>query len=84
MNKRIIIRALYSKLLSLFLLVGLTACSSGGSGSTSTGSGGVQVATGTIIGFGSVIVNGIEFKRKPSLVADDRVKLRFENNTSAG
>lgn len=82
MNKQIITKALYPKLLSLFLLVGLTACSIGGTGSTSTASGGTQVATGTIIGFGSVIVNGIEFSRKPGL-ADDRIKLRFENNTSA-
>jgi hypothetical protein len=84
MNKRIIIRARYSKLLSLFLLVGLTACSGGGTESTSSGSGdNIKVASGTIIGFGSVIVNGIEFSRKPGL-ADDRVKLSFENNTSAG
>ena len=81
MNKRIIIRALYSKLLSMFLLVCLTACS-GGTDSTSSGSGDIKVASGTIIGFGSVIVNGIEFSRKPGL-ADDRVKLLFEDKTSA-
>ena len=82
MNKRIMIRSLGSKWLGIFLLVGLTAC--GGAGdSTSSGSGEFQVASGKIIGFGSVVVNGIEFSRKPSLVADDRVILPFENNTSA-
>jgi uncharacterized protein DUF5666 len=82
MDKRIIIRSLYTKLLSIFLLVGLTACSGGGSDSTSNGSGDIKVASGTIIGFGSVIVNGIEFSRKAGL-ADDRVKLLFEDKTSA-
>lgn len=81
MHKNMIFRALYSKLVCLFLLVGLTACSTDGGGGTSSG-GGTQFASGTIIGFGSVIVNGIEFSRKPGL-ADDRVKLSFENSTSA-
>ena len=80
MNKRIRIRSLCSKWLGIFLLVGLSAC--GGSDTTSSDSG-TQVASGKIIGFGSVVVNGIEFSRKPSLVADDRVILPFENNTSA-
>ena len=83
MNKKIYIRACYSKLLSLLLLVCLTSCSVDTTGGGSTDSGGTQVATGTIIGFGSVVVNGIKFSRKAGL-ADDRVKLRFENNTSAG
>ena len=68
------------------MLAALTACGGGDTGSTSGdgGDGGnTQVASGTIIGFGSVIVNGIEFSRKSGL-ADDRVNLRFENNTSAG
>ena len=73
MDKKNIFRAL-----SLFLLVGLTACS----GSKSTDSGDIKVASGAIIGFGSVIVNGVEFSRKPGL-ADDRVTLGFENITSA-
>jgi len=83
MNKKIYIRACYSKLLSLLLLVCLTSCGINTTGGGSTDSGGTQVATGTIIGFGSVDVNGIKFSRKAGL-ADDRVKLRFENNTSAG
>jgi hypothetical protein len=73
MDKKNIIRAL-----SLFLLIGLAACS----GSKSTDSGDIKVASGSIIGFGSVIVNGVEFSRKPGL-ADDRVTLGFENITSA-
>ena len=81
MKKRIMIKSL-SKWLGIFLLVGLSACG-GSSDTTSTDSGEFQVASGKIIGFGSVIVNGIEFSRKPGLVADDRVILPFENNTSA-
>ena len=73
MDKKNIIRAL-----SLFLLFGLTACSGG----KTTDSGGTQIASGTIIGFGSVIVNGVEFSRKTGL-ADDRVTLGFDNITSA-
>ena len=82
MNKSIKFRAL-SKWLGIFLLVGLTACGGGSSDSTSVDNGEFQVASGKIIGFGSVVVNGIEFSRKPSLVADDRVILPFENITSA-
>lgn len=81
MKKRIMIKSL-SKWFGIFLLVGLTACG-GSSDTTSTDSGEFQVASGKIIGFGSVVVNGIEFSRKPSLVADDRVILPFENITSA-
>ena len=68
-----------SVLLGLLMLVVLTSCGIGGSGNTE---GNTQVASGSIIGFGSIIVNGIEYTRKPGL-ADNRVKLRFENNTSA-
>ncbi|MBC7963686.1 MAG: hypothetical protein H7Y05_12160 [Steroidobacteraceae bacterium] len=82
MNKRIIIRALCFKLLGLFLLVALSACGGGTGGSSNDGFGGTQFASGTIIGFGSIIVNGIEFSRKPGL-ADDRVKVGFENDASA-
>lgn len=81
MNKRAISRAL-SGLMRVCMLFGLTGCAAGGAGGTPTGSNGVQVATGTIIGFGSVIVNGIKYTRKAGL-ADDRVKLGFENNTGA-
>ena len=74
----------------------MTACSLGGEGVTNPlpggggdnggnagGSGGDTVASGEIAGFGSVIVNGIEFTRKPGL-ADDRVKLPFSNISGAG
>lgn len=81
MKKRIMIKSL-SKWLGIFLLVGLSACG-GSSDTTSTDTGEFQVASGKIIGFGSVVVNGIEFSRKPGLVADDRVILPFENITSA-
>jgi hypothetical protein len=85
MNKKIIFRAQYTKLLYWILLASLTVCGVGCSGSTdSTSSDGknIQVATGTIIGFGSVIVNGIRYTRKAGL-ADDRVKLGFENISNA-
>ena len=65
------------------LLLGITGCS--GNGAAAGGGGGITgtgVTTGQITGFGSVIVNGIKFTRKTGL-ADDRVKLGFENNTSA-
>jgi hypothetical protein len=78
---RIIIRAL-TALSGAIILAALTACGGGDTGSTSSDGGNTQVASGTIIGFGSVIVNGIEFSRKPGLT-DDRVKLSFENITSA-
>jgi hypothetical protein len=83
MKKRIMNRALNFKWFGIFLLAGLTACGTGG-GSTSTDNGEFQVASGKIIGFGSVVVNGIEFSRKPSLVEDNRITLDFENNASAG
>ncbi len=61
-----------------------------GGGDDNSGSGGdlgsstsVSSASGEIAGFGSVIVNGIEFTRKPGL-ADDRVKLLFSNFSGAG
>ncbi|KAF0221580.1 MAG: hypothetical protein FD174_349 [Geobacteraceae bacterium] len=65
------------------LLLCLTGCDGGGA--VAGGGGGISgsgVVTGQITGFGSVIVNGIRFSRKAGL-ADDRVKLMFENNTSA-
>ncbi|HXE96005.1 MAG TPA: DUF5666 domain-containing protein [Dongiaceae bacterium] len=83
--KNIIFRAPYTKLLNAILLASLAICGSGcsgDSGKTSSDGKNIQVATGTIIGFGSVIVNGIRFTRKGGL-ADDRVKLGFENNSSA-
>jgi len=89
MKNKIISRAPYSKLINFILMVSLTICGvgcsggTGSTGSTSNDNKNIQVATGTIIGFGSVIVNGIRYTRKSGL-ADDRVKLRFENNTSAG
>lgn len=66
------------------LAFSLSGCASSGSSSADTDSEKktAAVTTGTITGFGSVIVNGVKFSRKTGL-PDDRVKLRFENNTSA-
>jgi Domain of unknown function (DUF5666) len=61
------------------LLAFLSGCSGGGGGGGITGTG---VITGQITGFDSVIVNGVKFSRKAGL-ADDRVKLGFENITNA-
>lgn len=67
-------------LLALFTMILVTACGVGGGGE---GGGGItNVANGEITGFGSVIVNGIEFTRKAGL-ADDRVNLRFDNISGA-
>lgn len=78
MNRQI--TRVISTLSGLFMLAALPACSISTGGGDSGGN--VQVASGTIIGFGSVIVNGIKFTRKPGL-ADDRVTLGFENVSSA-
>jgi Domain of unknown function (DUF5666) len=63
-------------IISLFMTLCMSGCGGGGDTQAST-------TLGQITGFGSVIVNGIRFTRKGGL-ADDRVKLWFENNTSAG
>lgn len=81
MYKRVLIRSL-AAVMSLVALVALTACVGAGGGASTNGAT-AEVTSGTIIGFGSVIVNGVEFTRKNGL-ADDRIKLGFENNTSAG
>ena len=70
---------------SLLTIFCITACGSAGSGVV-PGSGALASNTtsvGEIIGFGSVIVNGIEFTRKAGL-ADDRVSLTFDNVSGAG
>ena len=61
--------------LTTLVMFMMTACGGGGD---STGNNINLSSTGEIIGFGSVIVNGIEFSRKAGL-ADDRVKLPFDN-----
>jgi Domain of unknown function (DUF5666) len=73
-------------ILCLFTAMFVAACGGGGGGTsstsstTTTASNGIE--TGTLTGFGSVIVNGVEFSRKTGL-ADNKIKLRFENQTSA-
>ncbi len=76
MKRIVIISSLFMSSL-VFLLIG---CGGGGSGASPQPA--TSVTTGEISGFGSVIVNGVKFSRKSGLT-DDRVKLRFENNTSA-
>jgi hypothetical protein len=85
MNENILFRTSCSRLLNVILLASLTLCGFGCSPDSgkSTDSKNIQVATGTIIGFGSVIVNGVRFTRKGGL-PDNRIKLGFENNSSAG
>lgn len=60
-------------------LLALTACGGGGGGSQPAAVS--SKTTGAITGFGSVIVNGIEFSRKAGL-ADDKIKLGFDNLTA--
>ncbi len=67
---------------TLALIIGGCGGGGGGGGTAATPSVSSGVAQGTISGFGSIIVDGVEFNRKTGL-ADDRIKLRFENNTSA-
>src|SRR6185369_12394102 len=76
----------FAAVLSLTVIL-MTACSVGGDGATTGGGGNggtfANSSIGEIVGFGSVIVNGIEFTRKAGL-ADDRVKLGFANISGAG
>ena len=65
--KKIIISRAQSILLSVLMLCFLTSCGNDGSGITQGNSGNTQASTGTIIGFGNVIVNSIEYSRKPGL-----------------
>lgn len=58
----------------------LAACGGGGGGAGQPAATSSKT-TGEITGFGSVIVNGIEFSRKTGL-ADDKVKLGFDNLTN--
>jgi hypothetical protein len=60
---------------TLLAAFALTACGGGSSSAPAGATAGVT--TGAITGFGSVIVNGIEFDRKTGLV-DDKVSLKFE------
>lgn len=69
--------------LALFTVVFMAACGGGAGGSTPGSGGSANSAVGEIVGFGSVIVNGIEFSRKAGL-ADDRVRLGFDNISGAG
>jgi hypothetical protein len=68
-------RSIILAALSLLGVLSLTGC--GGSSSAPQASGTAGVTSGAITGFGSVIVNGIEFSRKTGL-ADDRVQVKFE------
>ena len=61
----------------LFAALSLSACGGGGGGGTQSATV-TGKTTGEITGFGSVIVNGIEFSRKTGL-ADDKIKLGFDN-----
>jgi hypothetical protein len=76
----------FAAVLSLTVIL-MTACSVGGDGATAGGGGNnggtfANTSIGEIVGFGSVIVNGVEFTRKAGL-ADDRVKLGFTNISGA-
>ena len=56
----------------------VAACGGGGGSAAAPGTSVTGKTTGEITGFGSVIVNGIEFNRKTGL-ADDKVRLGFDN-----
>ncbi len=64
---------------ALFAMIFMTACSSGEAPSSAV----FANSSGEIVGFGSVIVNGIEFTRRAGL-ADDRVSLGFDNVSGVG
>lgn len=72
-----ILRMVFIALLVLFHVAALSACSSGGGGIIGTG-----VVTGKITGFGSIIVDGIEFTRRADL-QDNRVTFRFDDTAHA-
>jgi hypothetical protein len=67
---------------SLATALFLAGCGGGGGSTAPANPGSTTATTGQITGFGSVMVNGVKFSRKTGL-ADDRIKLRFENNTTA-
>ena len=57
--------------LSLAMLAALSACNGGGSDTTSTagvGSGGTGYASGTVTGFGSVVVDGVTIDDRSAAV----------------
>ena len=61
---------LWLAFLALVLLL-LSACGGGGSSLAGVGSGGTGVATGTVSGFGSVIVDGVEYDDSNSDATSD-------------
>jgi len=75
------VRMVQCAVLVFFAVCFMAACGGGGS-SAPAGTSTVGVTTGEITGFGSIIVNGIEFSRKTGL-PDDRVKLPFDNLSGA-
>ncbi|KAF0221571.1 MAG: hypothetical protein FD174_340 [Geobacteraceae bacterium] len=78
-----------SAIFAFLTIISMNACGVGGDTGGSSGGGGFgggsfagDTNTGQIVGFGSIIVNGIEFSRKTGL-ADNRVKLGFDNISGA-
>lgn len=73
---RTFLKALFALALPL---AALCACSGNGGGGGISGSG---ITIGTITGFGSVIVNGIEFRRRADL-PDSQARFRFDDSMRA-
>lgn len=58
-------------ILAPFATAALVACGGGGTGATSAGAGTQSVVEGTIMGLGSVFVNGIEYDTSTAAVTDE-------------
>lgn len=69
----------------LFIAASLTACGGGGGGGGSTGgSSTTSFTSGSITGFGSVIINGIRFDDSSSSVSDDDDSSRSRDDLRLG
>ncbi len=58
---------------AIAVVLGLSACGGGGSGSTSTATSASTATVGTITGFGSVFVNGVEYETTGTSITIDGV-----------
>ena len=84
-----IVRLLAGYAMTVFLVACLAACDNGGGGTAADGGGGIVgtgkqvVVRGEVTGFGSLIVNGIEFTRSSDPgVSETPIELAFENSST--
>jgi len=68
---------------AITVVLGLSACGGGGSGSGSTAATAGAASVGTITGFGSIFVNGVEFQTNSASITIDGVPAN-ESNLAVG